>query len=268
MSFSVLMSLYYKEEPHFLDKCLDSLFCQTLKADEIVMVFDGPIPSSLNDVVNKWKVFLPIVVFPLEFNVGLGKALNFGLLQCSNELVARMDTDDICLPERFELQIAEFSRDPALDICGSSIIEIDPITLIKISERKVSVKHDEILSDLVWKNPFNHMTVMYKKNSILSVGSYIDLPWMEDWYLWLRLLSGGFKSTNIGRPLVLARTGTEMINRRSGFKYIRSEWLMTKYKIDSELFHISTCLLSFIKRSVPRLMPGFILSKIYALSRR
>lgn len=268
MYFSVLMSLYNKENPVFLDKCLESLFNQTLKANEIVMVFDGPISNDLLEVVMKWKKKLPIVEFPLEFNVGLGKALNYGLLKCSHELVARMDTDDICLPHRFERQILEFKTDSSLDICGSNIIEIEPISLKRICERKVYSTHSKILSDLVWRNPFNHMTVMFKRSSVIDVGSYIDLPWMEDWYLWLRLLSSGYKASNIDSALVLARTGDNMITRRTGLNYIKSEWVMTKYKVSSKQFSLPVCLLAFLKRSIPRVFPKYVLSNIYKLSRR
>ncbi|MCS6175144.1 glycosyltransferase [Shewanella baltica] len=268
MYFSVLMSIYNKENPLYFDKCLESIFKQSLKANEVVIVLDGPISNDLFDVIRKWKNYLPIKEYPLKVNVGLGTALSYGLLNCSHELVARMDTDDICLPHRFERQIQEFKNDAKLDICGSNILEVDPVTLNVISERKVSVTHSKILSDLVWMNPFNHMTVMYKRSSVIAVGSYIDLPWMEDWYLWLRLFSSGYKGANIDSSLVLARTGNNMIARRSGLKYIKSEWIMTKYKIGSKLFSKNICLLAFLTRSIPRFFPAFILSKIYKYSRR
>ncbi|MGI1944517.1 glycosyltransferase [Shewanella sp. MF08487] len=262
------MSLYNNENPAYLDKCLESVFNQTLMASEIVIVFDGPISNELFDVVMFWKSKLPILEYPIEFNVGLGNALNYGLLKCKYELVARMDTDDICLPFRFEQQISAFKNDPFLDVCGSNIIEIDPVTMQVICERKVYSSHSAILSDLVWRNPFNHMTVMYKRSSIIAVGSYIDLPWMEDWYLWLRLLSLDYKVANIDASLVLARTGSAMITRRSGFSYIKSEWIMTKHKMNSKLFSVPICILVFFKRSIPRVLPKFALSLIYKFSRR
>ena len=261
------MSLYYKEEPEFLNDCLESLSEQSLKAAEIIIVYDGPIPNSLNDVVKKWSLLLPILIYPLKKNIGLGAALNYGLSKCKYDIIARMDTDDICVTDRFKIQFERFS-DPELAICGSHINEVDPITLEVLSKRKVSLEHFDIFNQLIWRNPFNHMSVMYRRDVILSVGSYADLPWMEDWYLWLRLLSSGHKSTNIDSSLVLARTGKAMIQRRSGFQYVKSEWLMTKHKVRIGKFNPVLCFFSFIQRSLPRLLPTFLLSPLYMLSRK
>ncbi|MDE7394607.1 MAG: glycosyltransferase, partial [Clostridiales bacterium] len=116
--FSVLMSVYHKEKPEFFDMALDSSYNQTVKADEWVIVKDGPISQELQDVINKYKQYdgVEIKEVPLEENKGLGIALSVGIPECRNELIARMDTDDIAVPNRFEWQLAEFEKDPALDI--------------------------------------------------------------------------------------------------------------------------------------------------------
>ncbi|EOB3983346.1 glycosyltransferase, partial [Escherichia coli] len=118
---SVLMSVYYKEKPAYLDEALNSLAIQTYKADEIVLVIDGQIPIQLKNVIDKWLLLLPIKTIPLEKNVGLGNALNIGLNYVTNKLVARMDTDDICVPERFEKQISYFQKNPSTIILGGAI---------------------------------------------------------------------------------------------------------------------------------------------------
>ena len=102
--FSVLMSLYMKEKPEYLDRCLESLFEQTIHANEIIIVLDGAISTELTATIEKWKTFLPLKILPLKENVGLGKALNLGLKICSNDIIIRMDTDDICLENRLETQ--------------------------------------------------------------------------------------------------------------------------------------------------------------------
>ncbi|WP_231919091.1 glycosyltransferase [Shewanella sp. UCD-FRSSP16_17] len=262
------MSLYFKEQPKYLDACFCSLMEQSLQASEIVLVFDGQLGVDLEAVVNKWIQVLPIKVFRLPSNIGLGKALNFGLGKCNNELVARMDTDDICVPERFAKQLQSIVSNPEVAILGSSIKEVDGETLSFISNRFVSESHAEILKELPQKNPFNHMTVVYRKSAIEAVGGYKDLPYMEDWYLWLRLLSKGYKARNCKDILVVARTGREMIQRRSGFIYIKSEWLMTKAKVNYGISSKSYALIIFLKRSLPRLLPGIILQKVYMLARR
>ncbi|EOB1207386.1 glycosyltransferase [Photobacterium damselae] len=267
MKFSVLMSVYIKEKPIFLDRCLNSIANQSVRPNEIILVLDGFIKDELHAVINKWSKLLPLKTFQLKHNVGLGRALNFGLNKCKYDLVARMDTDDICLPFRFEYQLNKFKMNKKLSICGSHIIEIEPDNMNILGKRVVPLKHDKILKSLIWKNPFNHMTVMYRKQDVNDVGGYIDLPWMEDWYLWLRLLSNGYTSCNINQILVIARTGNLMLNRRKGMSYIHSEWLMTKYKMESKKFSSVLCLLAFIKRSLPRLLPNKILSFVYSCSR-
>lgn len=124
-NFSVLMSLYNKETTNNLIQCLDSLVSQTLRADEVVLVLDGPISEELRGVFQKYITALNIKIVPIENNVGLGRALNLGVENCSYDIIARMDTDDICLPNRFERQIGEFIKDPTLVMVGSAIIEFD-----------------------------------------------------------------------------------------------------------------------------------------------
>ncbi|HIF9190446.1 TPA: glycosyltransferase [Photobacterium damselae] len=265
---SVLMSIYYKEKSDNLDCCLKSLFEQTLKAKEIIMVHDGPLTKELYDCLHFWKKKLPITEVILEKNVGLGRALNIGLDKCNYELVARMDTDDICVENRFSLQLNEFLDDPDLVICGSSIAEFEGNVSNIISRRRVPENNQDILLKSIEINPFNHMTVMYKKSFVVSCGGYLHLPWMEDWYLWLRMLSSGCKGKNINSDLVFARTGMDMIIRRSGLDYIKSEWLLTKIKVNLGLASRRRAFIIFIKRAAPRVLPKKWLSKFYLISRK
>lgn len=268
MKFSVLMSLYDKEEPDYFEACLSSLDKQTKRANEIVIVVDGPINEKLDGVLDKWLGKLPINIVRLPVNKGLGIALNKGLTNCKYNLVARMDTDDICISDRFEKQIEAFKNNSSLSVCGGDIVEVDPITLDVISDRTVPYDFSIIKKSLVWKNPFNHMTVMYRKDHVLDVGSYQHLPFMEDWYLWLRLLEKNYQAINLKSTLVKARTGNGMLFRRSGKNYIKSEWIMTRYKIRSEIYSSALCYTSFLIRSIPRLLPQTLLSYIYSLSRK
>lgn len=267
MEFSALLSIYKNEEPIYFYKCMESLYMQSLQASEIVLVIDGPVPLSIWNVIHHWKEKLNINVFPLEKNVGLGEALNYGLSKCKFDLVARMDTDDICDKYRFEKQVSLFKEDNKLTICGSCIDEIEPYTCALLSKRIVPLTHELILKKVAYRNPFNHMTVMYKKSAVLKVGSYQHLSGMEDWYLWLRLLSSGYKAQNIPESLVAARTGTQMLSRRSGFQYVKSEWIITKKKLDLKIINLPKALFIFVVRSVPRLLPTKLLNKVYSYSR-
>lgn len=223
MKFSVLMSVYAKEKPEFLDVCLDSLYNQTAKADEWVIVHDGLISYELQSVIDKYKQFegVNIKEVILPENRGLGLALAAGVPECSNELIARMDTDDIAVPNRFELQLEEFENDSALDICGGHIIEFEDDPEEPVAERRVPLTHDEIVEFQKKRSAFNHMTVMYKKSKVLEAGNYKHCPLMEDDMLWVDMLLHGARCKNIDAYLCRVRTNRDMIARRGGLEYYR-----------------------------------------------
>ena len=221
--FSVLMSLYYKERPEYLRKCLDSLFHQTAMPNEIVIVKDGPLTNELETVLDEFERKNPqmFTFVPLPKNCGLGIALSVGVPHCKNELVARMDTDDVCRQDRFELQLREFEKDPNLDICGSHILEFEGSTDNIVSKRRVPLVNEEIWKYQKRRDGFNHMTVMYKKSSVLKAGNYQSCMLMEDTYLWARMFLTGCKAKNVDDYLVYARVGKDMIKRRGGLAYFK-----------------------------------------------
>ncbi|MEH7414345.1 glycosyltransferase [Neobacillus drentensis] len=232
MNFSVLLSVYFKEKSEFLDQALQSILIkQSVIPNEVILVKDGPLTVELEEIIEKYKINFPeiIKIIPLEKNVGLGKALEIGLKACSNELVARADTDDINYPKRFEKQLKEFLNDPELDAVGSYISEFynskDEIIFIK----QVPLSNSEIIRKSKRRNPMNHMTVMFKKKSVIDVGSYKHLFYLEDYYLWVRLLSNGAILKNVGEPLVYVRTGEDLYSRRSNPKYITSWFNLQKF---------------------------------------
>jgi glycosyltransferase involved in cell wall biosynthesis len=165
--FSVLMSLYIKEKAEYFNACMQSIMDQTVLPNEIVIVFDGPISDELKTAVDDYIQRYPqlIRIVNNEVNKGLGLALADGILACSNELIARMDTDDIARADRFEKQLKLFSDDPELDICGSHIIEFEGNINNVLAKRKVPLTHEEIAEYQKQRSAFNHMTVMYKKRS-------------------------------------------------------------------------------------------------------
>lgn len=221
--FSVLMSLYIKEKAAYFEQCMESMLNQTIFPDEIVIVLDGPISQEVKNVLEYYKKMYSdwIKIVPNKVNKGLGLALADGIPQCSYELIARMDTDDIARKDRFERQLEEFKKDAELDICGSHIIEFEGEIDNKISVRKVPITHDEIVEYQKQRSAFNHMTVMYKKSAVLKAGNYQDAPLMEDDLMWVNMILAGAKCRNIDDYLVYARTGTEMIRRRGGYAYFQ-----------------------------------------------
>ena len=265
--FSVLISIYKKEQPEYFDICMQSLWSdQTLKPNEIILVKDGPLTTELNELIKKWSLKLKdiLVVIPLEQNVGLGIALNIGLSHCSNEWVFRMDTDDICTPDRFQKQVEFIQNNPEIDILSGRIIEfngsIDNITGIK----SVPLSHEEIFKFSKVRSPFNHVAVAYKKSIIQSVGGYQHHMYMEDYNLWLRVLAAGFKGANLKDTLVIVRAGENMVKRRRGKVYIESEWQLFKLKKQLNFQSTPKAFLIYMARSAPRLLPSSLLTKVYS----
>ncbi|MEL4014800.1 glycosyltransferase [Dryocola clanedunensis] len=266
--FSVLMSLYKNESPNNLMASLESLNRQTLRPTEIILVLDGPIGESLKKVIELWIDVLNIISVQIDKNVGLGRALNYGLGFCNYDLVARMDTDDICLTTRFEKQIQEFIYDDSLALIGTAIQEFDGDINNIVGTRAVPESPSEILNFAKYKNPFNHMTVIFKKSVVQKVGGYKHHHFMEDYNLWLRIISNGYKTKNLQEVLLLARTGNAMILRRKGLTYIKSEYQLARLKYSLGIQNIFQAAYVGIIRSLPRIMPAKILFYIYKYSRK
>lgn len=266
--FSVLMSLYIKERAEYFDECMQSILNQTVLPNEVVIVFDGPISEELRGTVEKYKAEKPGWVKTIENknNKGLGLALADGVPECSYELIARMDTDDIARQDRFEKQLQLFVNDSELDICGSHIIEFEGNIDNVISRRNVPIKHEDIAEYQKQRSAFNHMTVMYKKSTVLRAGNYEHCPLMEDDMMWIRMLIIGAKCANVDDYLVYARTGYAMIERRGGwayykkYKYGRKKILSTGYI--SKFDYIKTVCIQFVVALVPKRLRLLIFTKL------
>ena len=268
MHFSVLMSLYIKEHASYFEECLLSVLSQTVTPDEIVIVLDGPISNEVNMVLEKYISKDPekFIIIPLEKNQGLGISLAKGVLACSNELIARMDTDDVAVRNRFELQLKEFEKNPNLDICGSSIIEFEGNINHIVAKRKVPLTDSDIKKYQKRRDSFNHMTVMFKKSSVLKAGNYQPCPLMEDSLLWAHMIQSGAVCMNIEQPLVYARIGKDMFERRGGLSYFqkykagRKKILKTGF-LSKKDYYI-TLIIQFIVCILPNRIRGFVFKKI------
>lgn len=265
MKFSVLLSVYHKEKPHFLEKAVSSVINQTVRPNEIVLVKDGPIGSKLNEVI---KVFIDSYpdlfnIIELKHNKGLGKALSIGINNCKYDLIARMDTDDIAKKNRFEKQIELFRKHPNLDIVGSWVDEFqDEITNV-LSKRKVPETSKQIMEFSKKRNPFNHPTVMYKKKAVLEAGNYIDFYLNEDYYLWLRMLKKGFKGYNIQESLLYFRVNSDTFKRRGGIKYAYQDIKLQNEILKLGLINKFEYIKNIILRTTVRVLPNIIRQYIY-----
>ena len=262
------MSLYYKEHPDYFDMCLKSLSEQTLPADEIVIVFDGPVSQTLENVALSWQKQLPITIVRLEKNQGLGTALNIGLEHCQYELVARMDTDDLCVSDRFEKQIAYLGAHPDIALVGGNITEYSEDLSEVLAQRIVPNSTEDIQKRIVKYNPFNHGTVLFKKEAVTKVGNYQPHLFMEDYNLWLRLVAAGYKLSNLNEFFLKSRSGDNLIGRRKGLVYIKSEYQLAQLKYSLGLQNAFSAGLLFLARSLPRLLPTAILKHVYQFVRK
>jgi len=266
INFSVLMSLYIKENPLFLEQCFISIWGnQNIKPNEIVLVLDGPIGSDLQKCLEHWKKMIgdTLVIVPLLKNIGLGKALNEGLKYCTNEWVFRMDTDDICVPNRFEQQINFIQNHPDIDVWGGQIIEFEKQLSQGKKSRTVPTSHEAIFASAKSRNPINHMTVAFKKSAVQAVGSYRHAPLFEDYDLWVRLLVADYQFANLSEVLVYARAGDAMYERRGGLAYARYEWAIQQSFYQQGFLPIAQLLKNLAIRLPVRLLPNSLRSLVY-----
>ncbi len=260
--FSVLMSVYQKDNAIWLKEALDSIFTQTKKPDEIVVVCDGPLTKELEDILAQYSG--RITLHRLAKNSGLGEALRQGVEKCSYPIIARMDADDVSLPDRFEKQLSYFEKHPNTAILSSWIREIDSQTHTPVAIRKVPITDKEIKRFIRTRSPFNHMTVMYKKSAVLEAGNYQPFHLMEDYYLWARMAAKGYEMANLSDILLNARVDAAMYGRRGGYKYFKSNYAMSKKLRELGLISLPTFLFNTAVRfCVQVLMPNCVRGYFY-----
>jgi glycosyltransferase involved in cell wall biosynthesis len=265
IKFSVLLSVYINEKPSFLIEALNSILkTQSILPNQVVIVKDGQLNIELDKVLISFYDLYPeiFVIVGYSKNQGLGYALNYGLKYCKNEIVFRMDTDDICVSDRFEKQLQIFNDYPDLVLVGGLIEEFytTPGDLKQI--RSVPISSSQIEANKFTRSPFSHMTVAFKKSIILELGGYKDMPGYEDHYLWLRVLKN-YKGYNIPEILVHARVGNDFIGRRQGLKFFQKEFFFQRTLLNEGLQTLFYFNKHLIVRVLPKLFPKFFLKLIY-----
>lgn len=266
--YSVLMSVYHKEKPEYLLQAIESIQAQTLPTDDFVLVCDGPLNLELDAVITSKQQEMgdALNVVRLAKNGGLGNALNEGIKHCKNELIARMDSDDIAYPDRCEKQITVFDTHPDVSICSGVVEEFTFDPDVVDAKRVPPKTNDEIIEFAKKRNPFNHPCVMYKKSAVESVGSYQDFYLLEDYYLWLRMLMAGYRGYNIQEPLLHMRAGSDMYLRRAGWKYAKTQAKLFKYMKDSGFIgngrYIKSCVIRSGSALAPNWMRKFMFERV------
>lgn len=257
--FSIAMSVYKSDNPSFFDRALSSITeLQTVMPDEIVLVVDGPVSEELNKVIAKYeKKYDVFHVIRLEKNGGLGNALKIAVENARYELIARMDSDDVSSPTRFEEQLNYLTAYPQIDIVGGDITEFIGTEDNIVGKRVVPQTNDEIREYMKTRCAMNHVSVMYKKSSVQAAGGYQDWFWNEDYYLWIRMWLNDAVFANTGTVLVNVRVGEEMYQRRGGDKYFKSEKGLQDYMLQHKMIGVSTYIKNVGKRLiVQKLLPN------------
>ena len=264
-AYSVLMSVYQKEKAEYFRASIQSMIDQTEKANEFVIVCDGPLTEELEDVLT-WageRLKDKIRTVRLAQNLGLGQALNAGLKVCKNELVARMDTDDVSLPDRCEKQLSVFRDHPEVSVVSGIVEEFmqdsDRVTVARV----LPSQHDAIYEFAKKRNPFNHPCVMFRKNAVEKAGGYQDMYLLEDYFLWIRMLINGEKGMNLNEPLLRMRVGAGMYKRRGGIRYISSQVRLFSYMLEKGMITRSQCIGSIVTRTLSGIIPAKVRSFLY-----
>ena len=267
-NYSVLMSVYYKENSEYLKQAIESIQAQTFPTDDFVLVCDGPLNQELDSVIKKKQQEMKNIlnVVRLKKNAGPGNALNKGIQQCKNELVARMDSDDISYPDRCEKQLTVFNTYPEISVCSGIVEEFATNPKVVESRRVPPETHAEIREFAKVRNPFNHPCVMYKKPDVEAVGSYKDFYLLEDYYLWVRMIMAGYQGYNLQEPLLHMRAGTDMYIRRGGLKYAKTQEKLFRFMKNNGFIskgqYIKNCVIRGESSLAPNWLRKFVFEKV------
>lgn len=227
--FSLLMSVYGGDRADYFEAAFRSVVHdQTRRPDDVVLVQDGPVSSRLAAAIARMVETAPVPtqLITFEANQGLGPALDAGMRVCRHDIVARMDADDISLPERFAMQVPVVES--GADLVGSALLEFESDPTSPTVRRTPPIEPDEIIRYARFHQPFNHPTIVYRRAAVQAVGGYSSLPLMEDYLLFARMIHQGASVANVAEPLVLYRVGSGAYDRRGGVTLLKSEWQLQR----------------------------------------
>lgn len=221
--YSVLMSVHRKANPTHFDEALKSMVTQTVLTNDFVVVCDGPLTTELEEILECYQQQYPDIfhIVQLKANVGIGKATNIGLQYCKNDLVAKMDADDISVSNRCEMQLKRFTQCPELTVLGGYIEEFNQDPQHPFAVRSVPLSDRNIREFAHRRQPFNNMTVMYRREAVAQVGGYQNLRRCEDFDLYIRLLHAGYYCENLDQVLVWARVDGDAFVRRGSLDTLK-----------------------------------------------
>jgi GT2 family glycosyltransferase len=257
-NFSVIISVYDGIEIKLLKKSLKSLLLQNYLPKEIIIILDGIKKKILIDQINIFKkIFKSVRLIKNKKNLGISKSYNKAIKIIKTDIIAIQDSDDISLPDRFKLQYEYLKKNENISVVGSSVFEKD-LDSGKKTIKKSPQTHEKIKQYIKFRNPMNHPTIMFRKSAIQKVGGYLNLSRMEDYYLWIRLISSGFFINNIARPLVVMNVKKDFYIRRSGFELLKSEIVIQNILFKNGFNNLFYLIFIFFFKSTYHLSPRFI----------
>lgn len=267
-SFSATIGCYKNDNPRDFETAFLSIYNQTVRPDEIIITVDGPIPEELDTVITRFQCECGAVIIRSEHNQGLGLAHASAVSHAKYDWIAIMDADDISVPDRFEKQLLYIADHPNIDIIGGQIEEFIGTTENIVGKRVVPENNDEIKKYLKKRCPMNHMSIMFRKKAVLSVGNYQDWHFNEDYYLYCRMLLNGAVFHNLPDTLVYVRVGKEMYQRRGGWKYYKSEaklqdWMLNHKIIAFPRYCINTIIRFGVQVLMPNRLRGLVFQKLF-----
>lgn len=263
------MTVYDKEKPECFKKAIESMMSQTVPSDDFVLVCDGMLNNQLNQVIDSYSDRLHVI--RSDIKVGLSNVLNIGLNACKYELVARMDSDDISLPDRCEKQLRVFEQHSDLTIVSGTIQEFtgEPKGDGLLKMRVLPETNEELVRFSQKRNPFNHPAVMFKKSAVLEIGGYHDdYHRFEDYDLWIRLMHNGAKGYNIQNVILYMRVSYDFYMRRGGAKFAKDTLRFHRYMTHMGWSKKSNLLTCALPHAMVCLMPNFARKKVYKLLRK
>ena len=265
-NYDFLGAVYKNTCPNELRDSLESIRSQTIKPKNVVIVIDGFIKEEVFKILNEYEKKIPIITLTSKKNMGLGLALRLGLAKCKSKVVLRFDTDDINFKERAYLSLIEMNKSN-IDILGSNIYEFTDNPNKYISIKKMPLNHWQIKRALFFRNPMNHPSIAFLRESIINLGGgYRDFPFYEDYDLWIRAIFSGLKFKNLDKQLVAMRVSNRS-QRRIGIRLILMEFKLFLTFLEYSKLHAFLFFPIFIIRSILKILPlkifNFILLSLF-----
>ncbi len=267
--FSVSMSVYEKDDPHHFKEAVESIYNQTEKPSEVILVVDGPVSEYITKIITNFEdLYSNFKTVWLNKNMGHAHARRIGLENCTHEIVALMDSDDVSVTNRFEKQLKALLEDNLISVVGGQIEEFDDEKNEIVGHRIVPLEDVAIKEYMKIRCPMNQVTVMFRKKDVLKAGGYLDWHHNEDYYLWIRMAIAEKKFKNIDEVLVKVRVNRNMYARRGGWLYFNSERKIQQFMyaeniIDSYRYVTNVSIRFIVQVLMPNRLRKFLFTKLF-----